>query len=98
MPEEGAAQVAALRPTQSRAKAVDHVQGVFDLEVSEFLAFDVAPQGFDRVEVRSVSGEPLDPEPPTTARQVARHFLALVGVEAVPDQGAPRTEVLPENG
>src|SRR5713101_3129322 len=56
-------------------------------DVGQFLAFEIAPDLFDGVQLRRVAGQPFDGQPPALAREVRLHPAALVRVEAGPDEG-----------
>lgn len=94
MAEEGEAEVAPTGSPQPGAQTVDHVKGVVDIEVGQFLALDIAPERLHGVEVGRVGGQPLHPQPVTLPGEEGFHGSALVGVEAIPDQDhATVTEV-----
>ena len=79
-----------LRLTDSRHALADSNLGLsqsFRTAIGQLLAFEVAPQAFDRVEVGGVAGQPLDAQPMALLMQVLLHGPALVGGQAIPDQG-----------
>ena len=85
MLEEGEAELwLAAYPGHALAQVVGHVEHVVDFEVGELAALDVAPQRFDRIEVRRVRRQLLDREPRLLLCQVAQHLRRAVGVEAYP--------------
>jgi len=86
MAKEGEAQVAPMGSAQPGTEPVDDIEGVLDLQVCELLAFDVAPESLDGIEIGGVSGKPLDSQPVTLPSEEGLHGSALVGVEVVPDQ------------
>ena len=59
--------------------------------VGQFAALDIAPERFDRVQLRSVAGQPFDREPPLLAGEVRCHAATLVGGQAIPQQNDPLT-------
>lgn len=71
-------------------------------QVREFVAFDVAPHLFDRVQLGRVGGEPFPLEPRALSRQVRGHGTALVRPQSIPEQNhalrAEMTPKVPEEG
>lgn len=54
--------------------------------VGHLAALDVVPHALDRIQIRRVSGKPLDLEPVTLADDEIRHDAAAMCGEPVPDQ------------
>ena len=71
-------------------------------DVGQFPTFDVAPDLFDRVQLRCVPGQRFDRQPGALAAQVGAHRAALVRTQSVPEeQHAPAPKVpleLPHEG
>lgn len=63
--------------------------GVADLEIAsvgELASFDVGLQALCRVEIGSVGGQAFDFEPATLGGKERLHDLAVMAVEAIPEQ------------
>src|SRR6266446_3805676 len=54
--------------------------------IRQFPALEVAPDQFDRVQLRGVAWQPLDAQPRALLRQVPGHPAALMSRQPVPDQ------------
>lgn len=65
--------------------AIDRLD-IFTTSVGHLLPFDVSPNGFQRIQLGGVAGQPFHPEPPSLTSQVFRHDDALVRRQAVPNQ------------
>jgi hypothetical protein len=59
---------------------------VFGATVCQFLAFDISPKQFGRIQVWCIAGQPFHGQPISLAVQVIRHDAALVSRQAIPDQ------------
>jgi len=64
-------------------------------DVRELARFNIAPDLFDRIQVRRVGRQAFDGEPSALARDVRRHPTALVRPQAVPDEDDPLTSEVP---
>ena len=98
MTEEGKGEL--LRPAHSGHALVDGPVGFAQpvrTAIGQLLSLEVAPQSFHWVEVGGVAGQPLHAQPAPLRAQVVLHDPALVGGQAVPDQGgALAAQMLPQ--
>ena len=60
---------------------------VLSATVSQFLSFDISPQGLHRVQVRRVARQPFHDQPTPLTAQIVPHDPALVRRQAIPNQG-----------
>jgi len=68
--------------TERRAERVEGRR----THIRQFPALEVAPDQFDRVQLRGVAWQPLDAQPRALLRQVPGHPPALMSWQPVPDQ------------
>src|SRR5712691_11303835 len=59
---------------------------VVGAEVGQFATLDVAPDLFDRVQLRGVPGQAFDRQPGALAPEIGAHGSALVGAQPVPEE------------
>jgi hypothetical protein len=87
MLEESKCQRAGFANTRhATPKCIEHFAKVLCAAVGEFLSFDIAPESLYRIQIGSVTRQPLHPEPTALTSQEVRHDPALVRREAIPDQ------------
>ena len=91
MGKEGEREVVAACSSHSSSKVVKDVGHVLDGPIGKFLTFDVAPEGLNGVQVRSVSRQVFGREPGALRLEVRAHGQTAVGLEAIPEQDAPAT-------
>jgi hypothetical protein len=82
----------------ARADRAPEAQDICRTEVRQFVRLQIAPQQFNRVEIRRVRGKPLDLQPLVLGGQVHIHAAAFVGAEAIPDEYDALTAEMPLQG
>src|SRR5438132_9665218 len=68
--------------TERRAEGVEG----WRTHIRQFPALEIAPDQFDRVQLRGVAWQTLDAQPRALLRQVTRHPSTLMSRQPVPDQ------------
>ena len=76
-----AAQAAVQRPAEGRQ--------VRRADVPQLAGFHIAPNLLDGIQLRGISRQAFDAQPPPLARQIRPHPPTLVRAQAVPDQAHP---------
>ena len=76
MPQEReAADVCMTDAAEAAPEGIGRLGHEFGAEIGHLAALDIVPDAFDRVEIRRVSGEPLNLQPIALGPQELRNFL-----------------------
>jgi hypothetical protein len=73
-------------PRHTPANCIEDFAKVPGAAVGKFLSFDIAPESLYRIQIGSVTRQPLHAEPTVLTIEEVRHDPALVRREAVPNQ------------
>jgi len=87
MPEEGEGEVRVATHTGEPVVQGSAQRGQLRrAHVGKFARLDVAPDLFDRVQLRSIAGQRFDLQPAALVSHVGAHRAALMRAQAIPDQ------------
>ncbi len=64
---------------ESCSQGISNLTQIISRLIGKFLTLDITPQRLNRIEIRRVSGKPLDSKPLLLLLQVFLHLEALVG-------------------
>lgn len=78
-------------PPKSLTEGISGLVNVIGAEVSKFASFDVIPDSFGGVEIRSVSRQPFNGEPVALLEQELLHGCTAMSRQVIPDQNDPGT-------